>query len=212
MNRLVITGGTLYGCDGGGERRGAVLIEGGQIVDIVAEVPSGFREAPELDAEGAWVVPGFICLRSHVGEPGFEWREDVASVSLAAASGGFTTVCATPDTDPVNDVRAVTEQIMTRAAAAPGARVVPVGAATRGLEGKHLSEIGDLAAAGCVAVSRGELAVASAQMMRRILEYCRSLDVRVFACSVDASMARGALMNEGFQSLRLGLPGVPSEA
>lgn len=211
MTRRVITGGTVI--DGAGERRGTVLIAGDRIVGVTqGPLPSEFRDAPELSAEGAWVVPGFVCLRTHVGEPGYEWREDVASVSLAGAAGGYTTLCAAPDTDPVNDVRAVTEQLMTRSAASAGARVVPVGAATRALEGKHLSEIGDLAAAGCVAVSTGDTSLASAQMMRRVLEYCRSLGVRVFVSPMDVTMARGGLMNEGYESLRLGLPGVPAEA
>lgn len=122
--RLVLTDGLVVDGDDlpSGGRPAHVAIEGGRIAFVAAELPSEWREAPQLDAAGAWVLPGFICLRSHVGEPGYEWREDVATASLAAAAGGFTTICATPDTSPVNDVRAVTEQLMTRAAAAEGDR------------------------------------------------------------------------------------------
>jgi dihydroorotase len=212
--RLVVTDGLVFephdtSCRG---RRAHVAIDGDRIAFVASELPSDWRDAPHLDAAGAWVLPGFICLRSHVGEPGYEWREDVATASLAAAAGGFTTLCATPDTNPVNDVRAVTEQLMTRAAAAQGATVLPVGAATRGLEGRHLAEMGDLESAGCVAVSTGDMSVESAQMMRRILEYARSIGLRVFTSPADVTMSRGGLMNEGLASLRLGLPGIPAEA
>ena len=211
-SRLVIAGGTVIDPETRLEQHTNVLLEGGRIVGLAREVPSDWDAAPEIDAAGAWVLPGLICLRTHVGEPGFEWREDVASASFAGAAGGFTTLCATPDTDPVNDVRAVTEQIMTRSAAALGARVVPVGAATKGLKGQHLAEMGDLQDAGCVAVSTGETSVVDGQLMRRILEYARSIDTRVFSSPGEPSMTRGGLMNEGLMSLRLGLPGIPAES
>lgn len=212
--RLVVTDALLLDSGDGSapERRAFIAIEAGMIAFVSSELPSEWKGAPRVDAAGAWVLPGFICLRTHVGEPGYEWREDVATASLAAAAGGFTTICATPDTNPVNDVRAVTEQLMTRAAGAEGATVLPVGAATRGLEGRHLSEMGDLESAGCVAVSTGDVSVESGQMMRRILEYARSINLRVFTSPAEVSMTRGGLMNEGLASLRLGLPGVPAEA
>ncbi|MBT9555590.1 MAG: amidohydrolase family protein [Myxococcales bacterium] len=210
--RLVVTDGLVLDGVTPTERRAHVGIDAGKIVFVTGDLPSEWRDAPRVDAAGAWVLPGFICLRTHVGEPGYEWREDVATASLAAAAGGFTTICATPDTNPINDVRAVTEQLMTRAAAAQGASVLPVGAATRGQEGRHLSEMGDLESAGCVAVSTGDVSVESGQMMRRILEYARSIGLRVFTSPAEVSMTRGGLMNEGLASLRLGLPGIPAEA
>lgn len=212
MSRLVVRNGTVI--DPASERNapGHVLVDDGRIFGVVDEVPTDWSGATEVDATDKWVVPGLICLRTHVCEPGYEWREDVASASRAAAAGGFTTVCATPDTDPVNDVRAVTEQIVTRNALAPGARVLPVGAATIGLEGKHLSEMGDLRDAGCVAISTGEQSIPTARMMRRVLEYARSVNLPVFGCVEDGSLGAGAVMHEGAVGLRLGMPAVPSEA
>ncbi|MFT7623785.1 MAG: dihydroorotase, partial [Myxococcota bacterium] len=134
------------------------------------------------------------------------------SASEAAAAGGFTTICAMPDTQPVNDVRAVTEQIVTRNATARGARVEPVGAATIGLAGVNLSEMGDLKDAGCVAVATGGMSIANARLMRRVLEYARSVDLPVFTCPLDPSLADGTAIHEGDVSVRLGIEAMPSEA
>jgi dihydroorotase len=188
-----------------------VLIQDGKIFGITKEVPRDWASAECLDATGRLVLPGLICLRTHVSEPGFEWREDIASVSRAAAAGGFTTVCARPDTDPVNDVRAVTEQIVTRSQLAPGAHILPVGAATLGLKGEHLSEMGDLRDAGCVAVSTGEMSLRSTRMMRRVFEYARSVGLPVFSAGQDAWLSKDTVMNEGRASIRLGMSALPPE-
>jgi len=212
VSRLIVKGGVVIDPASGRNEPGEVLIDDGRIFGVTNEVPSDWSGADVVDAGGRWVIPGLICLRAHVCEPGYEWKEDIASASVAAAAGGFTTICATPDSEPINDVRAVTEQIVTRNALVNGARVEPVGAATVGLKGEHLSEMGDLKDAGCVAVSTGEHSMASARMMRRVLEYARSVDLPLFTSPADPSLATGAVMHEGDVWLRLGMKAVPAEA
>ena len=212
MTRLIIRNGTVFDPLSGVEQRAHVLVQDGRIFGITGELPTDWTDAGVVEADGRLVLPGLICLHTHVGEPGEEHKEDVASAMAAAAAGGFTTICAVPDTVPTNDVRAVTEQIVTRAAAARGARVLPVGAATLGLGGQHLAEMGDLRDAGCVAVSTGEDAIESARMMRRVLEYARSVGLPVFTSPSDPSLAKGTLMHEGRVALRLGMPAEPAES
>jgi dihydroorotase len=189
-----------------------ILIEAGRIFGVTEEIPSDWESAQVVNAGGKWVLPGLICLRTHVGEPGEEWKEDVASAAKSAAAGGFTTICATPDTRPINDVRAVTEQIVSRSNAARGATVLPVGAATCNLAGEQLTEMGDLRDAGCVAVSTGTAAIPTARMMRRVLEYARTVGMPVFSVAEDPSLGDGAFVHEGLVALRTGLPAMPSEA
>ena len=211
-SRTIVSGGTILDPRSRSKRVGDLLIADGRIFGVTDAAPSDWKDAERIDATGSWVIPGLICLRTHVCEPGYEWKEDVASAMAAAAAGGFTSICARPDTDPVNDVRAVTEQILMRARQAIGARVLPVGAATRGLKGEHLSEMGDLRDAGCVAVSVGELAVDSARMMRRVLEYAKSCGLPVFVSPQEPTLTDGAVMHEGIAALSLGMQSVPAEA
>jgi len=189
-----------------------VLIEKDRILGLATEIPSDWSNAKTVDATGRWILPGLVCLRTNIGEPGTEWKEDVASVSQAALAGGFTTICATPNTAPVNDVRAVTQQILSRAQEVSGVRILPIAAATRGLEGKTLAEMGDLKNAGCVAVSSGEIAIPNAQLLRRVLEYARSINIPFFTVARDASMSSGTVMHEGHTSNRLGMKAMPAEA
>jgi len=212
MSRLLIRGGRVLDPASGIDENIDVLVKDGKVFGLTHAAPSDWSDATEVDAAGKWVIPGLICLRTQAAEPGYEWREDVHTASLAGAAGGFTTICVSPMTDPVNDVRAVTEQIMRRAESAPGARVLPVGAASLGLNGAHLSEMGDLKDAGCVAVSTGSAPVDSAAFMRRILEYSRTIGLPVFTVPEESSLATGAILGEGDMALRLGMASVPAEA
>jgi len=213
MSRLVITGGRVIDPAGRLNEPRDVLIEDGYIIGLPNKAPTDWEDAKHIDATGRWVLPGLICLRTTIGEPGEEWKEDIRTVSNAAASGGFTTLCATPNTNPINDVRAVTEQILGRShVVGGGIRILPVAAATRGLSGDQLTEMGDLKAAGCTAVSSGEHAVPNARMLRRILEYARTVDMPFFTVADDPSLADGALLHEGLVSVRLGMRSSPSES
>lgn len=165
-----------------------------------------------IDGRGLWLLPGFIDLRAHLGEPGLEYKEDLSSGLAAAAAGGFTTVCCTPDTDPINDQPVVTEWLRSRAASQSAVRLQPIAAATRGLEGKLLTEMAALRAAGAVAVGDATHCIASGEVLRRVLEYARDYELPVFQHASDPAFAHGADMNEGAVCTRLGLRGVPSLA
>ena len=165
-----------------------------------------------IDARGHWLVPGFIDLRAHLGEPGLEYKEDLASGLRAAAAGGFTAVCCTPDTDPVNDEAVVTDWLRQRAAQVSPVRLHPIAAATRGLSGKLLTEMAALRQAGAVAVGDADHCITSSEVLRRVFEYARDQDLPLFQHAEDHALTHGADMNEGALATRLGLRGAPSIA
>lgn len=188
-----------------------VLIEHGKIsaVGPTLAVPAG---ATVIQAAGQLVVPGFVDLHVHFREPGFEYKETIQSGTEAAVAGGFTTVCAMPNTNPVNDNQAVTEFMLERAKGAGNAHLYPIGAITKRSEGKELAEIGDLRRAGCVAISDDGKPVMNSLVMRRAMEYARAFDVPVVDHCEDLHLSEGGCMNEGVISTELGLPGIPSAA
>src|SRR6478609_10833909 len=188
-----------------------VLIDAGRIVAVGAHLkaPTG---ATKIDATGRLVLPGFIDLHVHFREPGFEYKESIQSGAAAAVAGGFTSVCCMPNTNPVNDNQAITEFILDRARVAGFANVFPIGAITKGSEGKELAEIGDLRRAGCVAISDDGKPVMNSLVMRRAMEYALAFDVPVVDHCEDLHLAEGGCMNEGTISTELGLPGMPAAA
>ncbi len=190
---------------------GDVLISGGTIAAVGAGVPTP-AGATVVDARGLLVLPGFVDLHVHFREPGFEYKETIQSGSAAAVAGGFTTVCCMPNTNPVNDNQAVTEFILERAKQAALANVLPIGAITKGSEGKELAEIGDLHRSGCVAISDDGKPVMNSLVMRRAMEYAKAFDLTVVDHCEDIHLAEGGCMNEGLISTELGLPGIPAAA
>ena len=205
---LLITNVTLFDpAEGilGGE--GALLMKEGRIAPAGTPIPSG---TPELDGRGGVLCPGFVDLHAHFREPGFEYKETIASGSRAAAAGGFTSVCVMANTSPVNDNDAVTRAILDRAREVNLVRVFPIGAVTRGLEGQELTEMGALAAAGCVAFSDDGRPVSTALMMRRALEYSRIFGRPVIDHCEDLVLSNRGVMNEGSVSAELGLAGIPN--
>ena len=193
-----------------------VLIENGKILTVGPKlVVSTGKAAPAatiIDARGKLVLPGFVDLHVHLREPGFEYKETIQTGTAAAVAGGFTAVCCMPNTSPVNDNQSITEFILDQARAAGNAHVFPVGAITKGSEGKELAEIGELRRAGCVAISDDGLPVVNSLVMRRAMEYALAFDLPVIDHCEDPHLSEGGCMNEGLVSTQLGLPGIPAAA
>jgi dihydroorotase len=189
-----------------------LLIDDGRVVGLLergAETPAGVEV---LDATGLIVAPGFIDLHTHLREPGAEYKETIATGAAAAAAGGWTSICAMPNTDPINDSPAVTRFIIEQAQRAELANVFPVGALTKGSEGRELSEMGEMRHAGIVAVSDDGRPVPTAGLMRRAMEYARGFGLTVVDHCQDVSLAADGVMHEGRWSLILGLHGIPAAA
>jgi dihydroorotase len=189
-----------------------LLIEDGRVAGLLErgqELPSGVEV---LDATGLVVAPGFIDLHVHLREPGAEYKETIATGAAAAVAGGWTSVCAMPNTDPINDSPAVTRFIIEQAERAQLANVFPIGALTKGSDGKELAEMGEMKRAGIVAVSDDGRPVPTAGIMRRALEYARGFDLTVVDHCQDVSLSAGGVMHEGRWSLILGLRGMPAAA
>ncbi|MHB8846775.1 MAG: dihydroorotase [Nitrospirota bacterium] len=188
-----------------------LLVADGKIVKLgkPGSIPANGAEV--FDATGKLVVPGLIDLHVHLREPGYEYKETVATGTAAAQAGGFTAVCCMPNTSPVNDNRSVTELILSQAAKG-SSRVFPIGAITKGSKGEELAEMGELHEAGCVGISDDGRPVMSAAVMRRAMEYSRVFDIAVVSHCEDASLAAKGVMNEGFVATELGLRGIPNAA
>jgi dihydroorotase len=211
--KLVLRGGRVIDPRRGLDAEADVLLADGVVAGIGAGVAQGLgRDVQVIDARGRWVVPGLIDLHAHLREPGQEYKEDVATGTRAAASGGFTAVCAMPNTTPPNDNRAVTELIVERARKVGVVRVYPIGAITKGLAGESLAEMGELKEAGCVAVSDDGKPVMNAELMRRAMEYARTFGLPIIQHCEDLSLSAGGAMNEGPVATRAGIRAQPTSA
>jgi dihydroorotase len=208
--RIWIRGGRILDPAAERDEPGDVLIEGGVIVAIGAQLDAG--DAEVIDAKGAWITPGFVDLHTHLREPGQEYKEDIASGGRSAVAGGFTAVACMANTHPVNDDPAMTDYIIDRAKQDSPARVYPIAAATRGLEGAEMTEMSALVDAGAVAFSDDGKTIMDGGVMRRILEYSRIVGTPVITHCEDRHLVAGGVVNEGPVSTKLGLPGNPAVA
>jgi dihydroorotase len=211
VKRLLIRNGRVVDPSQGLDQGMDVLIEDG-VISAISERLTAPARTKILDAAGLVVAPGFIDLHTHLREPGFEHKETIASGCRAAVAGGFTAVCAMPDTQPVNDDPSVTAFILRRGEQAGLARVYPVGAVSKGLDGEAMAEIGEMVEAGAVAVTDNHKPIRNSQLFRRALEYARSFDIPVLAHEEDLELSDGGAMHEGRVSTRIGLRGIPTSA
>jgi dihydroorotase len=213
---LVLVGGRVIDPALGVDAVSDVVIERGLIVRVGAGAAEGLDGSSEavrsIDCRGRWVVPGFVDLHVHFREPGQEYKEDIASGLRAAAAGGWTAVCAMPNTRPINDTRAITEQMVARARECGGPRLFPFGAITVGSKGEQLTEMADLRDGGAIGVSDDGVCVMNAAVMRRALEYAGTFDLLVSQHCEDHHLTAGAQMHEGAVATKLGLRGWPREA
>lgn len=188
-----------------------VLVEDGLIRKIGDKlaVPAG---ATVINASGCYVTPGLIDMHVHLRDPGFEYKEDIITGTLAAVAGGFTSVCCMPNTKPVIDNKAVASYIMAKAKSEGACHVFPVGTITQGMAGERMSEMGELKESGCVAVSDDGRPVKNAELMRRALQYAHGMGILVISHAEELDLVGEGTMNEGFTSTELGLKGIPRVA
>lgn len=209
--RILIQGGRVIDPASGIDMNCDLYLAEGRIAAL-GDQPEGFTPDLKINAKGLIVCPGFIDLSAHLREPGQEHKATIASESMAAAAAGITTLCCPPETASPIDTPAVVRLIREKAARAGKIRVMPVGALTRNLNGRDLSEMAALKAAGCLAMSNGHAAVANAQTLKRALEYAANFDLLVIIHPEDTSLADQGCVHEGEVSTRMGLPGIPYAA
>jgi dihydroorotase len=190
-----------------------VLLDGEVVKEVAAPGKyAGIKNAEIFDAAEMIVAPGFIDLHVHLREPGQESSETIQTGTESAARGGFTAVCCMPNTKPVHDNASITRFIVDKARRVGATHVWPIGAASVGSQGEGIAEIAAMKEAGIVAVSDDGKPIATAQLTRQVMDYCRSLDLPIIEHSEDVSLAAGAVMREGVTSTRLGLRGMPGAA
>jgi dihydroorotase len=211
MRPLLLKGGRVIDPSRNADDVADVLLEDGRIAAVGRNVgtPDG---AEVLDVQGRVVAPGLVDVHVHLREPGQEDLETIATGSASAVAGGFTSICAMPNTDPVCDNQGVVGFVIAQAQRAAKARVYPIGAVTLGQKGQQLAEFGELVGAGAVAVSDDGKPVATAHMMRTALEYAKTFGIPVADHCEDMSLAAGGAMHEGIVSTRMGLKGIPAAA
>ncbi|MBI4198006.1 MAG: dihydroorotase [Chloroflexi bacterium] len=211
---ILIRGARIVDPSQGWDRAGDLLIGDGRIVRMAPAIRNGNLPKGCVVVNGAGLVacPGFIDLHVHLREPGYEDHETIATGLAAAARGGFTTLCAMPNTRPAMDNASVVDYVLRRAREANGVRVLPIGCVTKARAGQELAEMWELAQAGAIGFSDDGSPVANPHLMRQALTYARGLDLPVINHPEDPALSRSAPMNEGRISNRLGLAGWPAVA
>ena len=210
MAKVLITGGRVIDPANKRDGRFDLLIDRGKIVDIQPSIPVNGAKA--VDASGKLVVPGFVDLHTHLRQPGREDKETIETGARAALRGGFTTVCAMPNTTPAIDHRGIVDFLHQESRRLGLVSVQPIGAITKGRQGQELTDFGELFDAGCIALSDDGNPVADGFLMRRALEYAKIFDRPLIQHAEDPSLSAAGVMHEGIVSTTLGLRGIPAES
>ena len=208
---LLIKGGRLIDPSQGIDGIADLLVEDG-VVSGMAQHIDPPEHAEVIDATGMIVSPGFIDVHCHLREPGFEDKETIATGTLAAARGGFTTVCAMPNTNPTMDTASTLEYVLRKARDEAAVRVLPIGCVTKQSKGAELAEMGELAEAGAIGFSDDGNPVVNSNIMRQALSYSSALGLPIINHCEEPSLFHGGSMNEGWISNRLGIKGIPNSA
>ena len=210
--RILIKGGRVVDPANNIDKVTDIFIDKGVISEVGDDLGLDGLEMEVIDASGKLVTPGLVDMHCHLRDPGQEYKEDIETGTRAAAMGGITSVACMPNTKPVIDNEAVVTYIKTKAKETGYVNVFPIGAISKGLEGKELAEIGELKFAGAVAVSDDGRPVTDSGLMRRAMEYADMFDMTVISHCEDLSLADGGHMNEGYMSTYLGLRGITRAA
>lgn len=206
---LHIKGGHFVDASQGIDKVCDLFIADGK-VSAIEIAPEGFKADRVIDASNKVVCPGLVDMQAHLREPGNSHKGTIASESAAAVAGGITSLCCPPDTKPVTDTTAVVELIRLKAEKAAKANVYVIGALTKGLNGEEISAMDSLKAAGCVGLSNGHQPIKNTQVLRRALEYAKTMDMTLFIHAEDPWLGDGGCAHEGAMSTRMGLAGIPS--
>lgn len=211
--KTLIKNGTIIDPKNQRHQRADLLLEAGKVIAVLTETDTTDRSAEQvIDANGLLVAPGLVDMHVHLREPGFEYKETIASGTRAAAAGGVTSVACMPNTNPAIDNLAMVELVLSKAKTQGVVNVYPVACVTKGRLGKELSEMGELKAAGVVAVSDDGDPVESTALMRSAMQYAGMLDLLIINHAEDKSLAKNGVAHGGFMATKLGLPGVPRSA
>jgi len=208
---ILLTGGRVIDPSRGIDEITDLYLTDGRIVDLGRDLGSP-DDARRIDATGLVIAPGLIDVHVHLREPGQEERETIATGAASAVAGGFTGICAMPNTDPVIDNQGAVGFVKAKGEAARLARVYPIGCVSVGQRGERLAEFGEMVSAGAVAMSDDGHPIMSSQLMRAALEYARTFDIPIADHCEDMPLAVGGAMHEGIVSTRLGLKGIPAAA
>ena len=211
MMKILIKNGLVIDPSSKIEKKLDILVLDEKILELRKPGSFSIDAAHVIDAAGRIVVPGLVDMHVHLREPGFEYKETIATGTAAAKAGGFTSICCMPNTNPVNDNRSVTEFILSRSRNAV-AQVFAIGAITKGSRGEQLSDMADLQGAGCIAFSDDGRPVMNSAVMRGAMERAGSLGLLIISHCEDSSLAEKGVMNEGVVSRSLSLEGIPSVA
>jgi dihydroorotase len=215
MGDLFFTNVRLIDPASGLDQPGQLLVQAGRIADFGPGLGRPDMSSPNcltIDGDGAILCPGLVDMRAALGEPGYEYRETIASAAAAAASSGITTLAALPDSLPAIDDPALVRLLRARGEETGSLTILPYAAVTRGCQGKEMAEIGLLREAGAVAFTDGRRAIGDARMMRLALSYARGFGARIVQHPEDPALADGGAATEGELATRLGLPGIPAAA